>query len=92
MKILAEAAIQHAFTAVARRNLITACTPIMEDPSERIAEAMEVLDYDGYLIAGDDGHQFSSRLLRDWWAARFQDHHIPLAPRGATESIRESEG
>lgn len=91
MKILAEAAIQHVFTTIARRNLITACAPIMEDPSELIAEAMEVLEHDGYLIAKDDGHQFSSRLLRDWWAARFQDHHIPLAPRGATESSRGSE-
>ena len=92
MKILAEAAIQHMFTTIARRNLVTACAPIMEDPSERIAEAMEVLEHDGYLIAKDDGHQFSSRLLRDWWAARFQDHHIPLAPRGATESSLGSEG
>ena len=92
MKILAEAAIQCEFTMDARRNLITACAPIMEDPSERIAEAMEVLEHDGYLIADDHGHQFSSHLLRDWWAARFQDHHTPLDLRGGADSFRESEG
>ena len=28
-----------------------------------------------------DGFRFPSRLLRDWWAARFRDHHSPLASR-----------
>ena len=90
MKILAEAAIQHVFTTVARRNLIDACAPIMEDAFERLAEAMEVLEHDGYLVAGDGGHRFPSRLVRDWWAARFRDHHIPLDPRSAAQSPRES--
>ena len=88
MKILAEAAIQQMFTMVARRNLIDACAQIMDSVPERFAEAMEVLEHDGYLVAGDDGHRFSSRLLRDWWAARFRDHHIPLDLRVAAQSPR----
>ena len=91
MKILAEAAIQHTFTMDARRNLIDVCSPIMKGAPERLAEAMEVLEHDGYLVADADVHRFSSRLLRDWWAARFRDHHIPLDPRRGNKSPWESE-
>ena len=35
----------------------------------------------GYLEAGEDGHRFPSRLLKDWWSARFRDHHRPLEGR-----------
>ena len=89
MKILAEAANQDVFTTVARRNLKNELTLIMADAPERIAEAMEVLEHDGYLIADDHGHRFFSRLLQDWWAARFRDHHIPLDPRRDPQSPRE---
>ena len=91
MKILAEAAIQQVFTAAARRNLEVACAPIMTEAPERITEAMEVLEHDGYLVAGDHGHRFSSRLLQDWWAARFRDHHIPLDPRSGSDELQECE-
>ena len=90
MKILAEAAIQRKFTAAARRNLAAACATIMDDAPERLAEAMEVLEHDGYLEEEEFGHRFSSRLLRDWWAARFRDHYIPLDSQGANELPRES--
>ncbi len=33
------------------------------------------------LKAGEDGHGFESRMLKDWWLARFKDHHIPLQCR-----------
>ena len=51
---------------------------MIDDPSRRITETLDVLVHDGYLEAGSDGHRFPSRLLKDWWAARFRDHHIPL--------------
>ena len=91
MKILAEAATQQVFTTAARRNLEMACAPIMSEAPQRIAEAMEVLEHDGYLVAGDHGHRFSSRLLQDWWAARFRDHHIPLDPRSSSDELQECE-
>ena len=53
----------------------------MEAPSRHIAEALDVLVHDGYLEASDDGHRFPFRLLKDWWAARFRDHHTPVASR-----------
>ncbi len=37
--------------------------------------------HDGYLKDGDDGFRFPSRLLKDWWSARFRDHHTPLEER-----------
>ena len=89
VKILAEAAVGHVFTVEARRRLERTCSLIMEDAPERIVEAMEVLEHDGYLAAGADGHRFPSRLLRDWWAARFRDHYTPLDDPGAEGKPRK---
>ena len=44
------------------------------------------LMHDGYLEARDDGHRFPFRLLKDWWAVRFRDHHTPLASRISDEA------
>lgn len=85
MKILAETAIQHVFTSTARRNLERTCAPIMTNAPERVAEAVEVLEHDGYLVADVRGHHFSSRLLRDWWAARFREHYTPLDPASSSQ-------
>ena len=49
----------------------------------RIAEVLDVLVHDGYLAAHGRDHIFPSRLLRDWWAARFRDHHVSVADRSA---------
>ena len=81
MEILAEAATQEVFTADARRGLERLYSTLVDDSSDRIADALEVLNRDGYLRSGDDGHRFSSRLLKDWWSARFRDHHDPLGNR-----------
>ena len=81
MDILVEAAVGDVFTPAARRRLEAACDPIVEDARERIVEAMDVLEHDGYLEAGEDGHRFASRLLKDWWAARFRGHYTPLDAR-----------
>ncbi len=91
MNILAEAAILRKFTTVARHNLTDACIKIMEDAPECVAEAIEVLEHDGYLVVEEDGHRFSSHLLRDWWTARFRDHHTPLDSRIADELPQESD-
>ena len=78
MKILAEAATQGVFTANTRRRLEGLYSAVIEDSSRRITETLDVLVHDGYLEAGGDGHRFPSRLLKDWWSARFRDHHTPL--------------
>ena len=81
MEILAEAATQDVFTANARRSLERLYSALIDDAHGRVSDALEVLIHDGYLEAGDDGHRFLSRLLKDWWSARFRDHHTPLLKR-----------
>ena len=81
MEILAEAATRDVFTSSARRSLEKLYSPVVDDAPGRIADTLEILMHDGYLEAGDDGHRFPSRLLKDWWSARFRDHHRPLEGR-----------
>lgn len=81
MEILAEASTQEVFTPTARSCLESLYTTVVDDAPTRIADALEILVHDGYLEAGDDGHRFPSRLLKDWWSARFRNHHTPLEKR-----------
>lgn len=81
MEILAEAATQDVFTTRAHRCLEWLYSRVVDDVQGRIADTLEILIHDGYLENDDDGYRFPSRLLKDWWAARFRDHHIPLENR-----------
>ncbi len=82
MQILAEAATQEAFTPDARRCLERLYSAVVNDAAERITDTLDVLVHDGYLEVGPDGgYRFPSYLLKDWWAARFRDHHTPLKSR-----------
>ena len=81
MEILAEAAVQDVFTIGARRCLEGLYSRVLADTPDRIEDALEVLVHDGYLEVGDDGYRFPSRLLKDWWAARFRHHHTSLESR-----------
>ncbi len=81
MEILAEAATEGAFTPDARRRLNELYSAVAGDASERITDTLDVLVHDGYLEVSGSGYRFPSRLLRDWWSARFRDHHVPLASR-----------
>ena len=85
MEILAEAATRDVFTSGARRSLERLYANVVGDAPERIADALDVLVHDGYIEAGPDGHRFPSRLLKDWWSARFRDHHLPLERRRAND-------
>ena len=81
MEILAEAATQGVFTPRARRYLEVVSEALVDDVRGRVSDAVDILMHDGYIEAVEDGHGFPSRLLRDWWAARFRDHHVPLESR-----------
>lgn len=81
MEILAEAATRDVFTAAARRCLEQAYDTLVEDVPACVAETLDVLVHDGYLESAADGYRFPSRLLKDWWSARFRDHHVPLEKR-----------
>ena len=81
MDILAEAATQEVFTPGARHCLGRLYARVVDDTPGRIADTLEILMHDGYLEVSDEGHRFPSRLLKDWWSARFSDHYISLENR-----------
>ena len=85
MEILAEAATRDVFTAGARRSLEGLYSGVVNDAPGRIADALDVLVHDGYLEVDQNDHRFPFRLLKDWWSARFRDHHVPLEGRRANE-------
>ena len=86
MEILADAATQTVFSSAARRALGRLYADVVDDVYERIAHVLDVLVHDGYLEGDDNGYRFPSRLLKDWWSARFRDHHVPLATRSAGDA------
>ncbi len=88
MEILAEAAVEGVFTQSAKNCLVRMYSRLVNDAATRIADVLEVLEHDGYLEANDDGHRFASRLLKDWWTARFRDHHIPIERRRTSDGSR----
>lgn len=87
MMILAEAAIRDVFTPNARRSLERLYLALGDDAPGRIADVIEILVHDGYLEEGNDGYRFPSRLLKDWWSARFRDHYTPLENRPFARQI-----
>jgi len=81
MEILAEAAVVGVFSLPAQRRLAADYERIVDEVRARIVNTLEVLVHDGYLEASDGDYRFPSLLLRDWWAARFRGHHVPLGER-----------
>ena len=90
MEILAEAATQGVFAPAARSRLGQVYAKVRDNAPGRISDTLEVLVHDGYLEAGGSGYRFSSRLLKDWWSARFGDHHAPLRDRLGDERLEGS--
>ena len=89
--ILAEAAIQGVFTSEARATIEVEYGRIVKNAQERIAEVLDILKHDGYLILENDGYRYSFKLLRDWWATSFKDNYIPLGERQDWGKFRETE-
>ena len=87
--ILAEAAIQGVFTSEARTILEVEYGRIVKNAQEHIAEVLDVLIHDGYLVLKDDEYRFSFRLLKDWWAASFKENYIPLSERQNWDKFRK---
>ena len=78
LRILAESALQGRLSQQALQALAHQLPPSVIDTTNRITEVLDVLEHDGYLVTGEAGHEFSFRLLKDWFAARFRDHYTPL--------------
>jgi len=49
-----------------------------------IREILGILEHDGYITRDSEGHyRFVSRLVRDWWRARFGSGFVPVSRRGS---------
>ena len=81
MEVLAEAATQGELTSGTRNRLGELYTRVVSDAHSRITEVFDVLEHDGYLEKRGDVYRFQLHPLRDWLAARFRDHHVPVADR-----------
>jgi len=81
LKIRAEVATQGVFTPRTRTRLGELYSRVVPDAHVRITEVLDVLEHDGYLEVREDLYRFQLYPLRDWWAARFHNHHVPIAAR-----------
>ena len=81
MEILAEVATQGALTAGTRTRLSELFSRVVSDAHSRITEVLDVLEHDGYREMRGDVYRFQLHPLRDWWVARFRNHHVPVADR-----------
>jgi uncharacterized protein len=49
--------------------------------NEACREILMVLEHDGYLKQSQSGYVFVSKLIRDWWDARYRFNFVPAADR-----------
>lgn len=55
----------------------------------RAAHPVRSIASRGYLESSGEGYRFPSRLLRDWWLARFRGHYVPLERRRTNDDSGE---
>ena len=49
-----------------------------QDSVFSVPDVLHVLCHDGYLYRQDDGYQFVSGLLEDWWRSRYGQHFVSV--------------
>ncbi|MBL9106809.1 MAG: ATP-binding protein [Myxococcales bacterium] len=80
LDLLSEAA-HGELTDVAAAILVEDHTAEEANRLQRLRDVLGILEHDGYLRRTPGGYAFASRLLRDWWKARFGFGFIPAAKR-----------
>jgi hypothetical protein len=85
LELLTEAAVTGKLTPEAAKILSQDFTPNDKNTGETLREIIGILEHDGYLVSKKEGHVFVSKLVQDWWKARFGFQYIPAAKR-KTES------
>ena len=58
-------------------------TALAQERLSFLRDVLAILEHDGYLRSDEAGYVFASRLVRDWWKARFGFNFIPAAQRRA---------
>lgn len=81
LELLTEAAVTEKLTAEAAMILSRDFVVNDKDIKDVVREIMGILEHDGYLVKKGNEHVFVSKLVRDWWKARFGFQYIPAAKR-----------
>lgn len=82
LEMLTEAATTGCLTRDAVAALAEYYTFREQSTAEVQEEILRVLEHDGYLTLKDNGYVFVSKLVRDWWQARYGFGHTPISRRG----------
>jgi hypothetical protein len=83
LELLTEAAVVGLLTAESTRVAVQGYEFGSLSASEAQRQVLEILEHDGYLERTEKAYRFVSKLLRDWWKARYEFGYTPIARRGA---------
>lgn len=82
LDLLTETAVTGALSIEAALILARDYEQVAPAAERALQDIFAVLEHDGYLERGPDGQRrFISRLLRDWWRARFGEFYLPAHRR-----------
>ncbi|MBI4908204.1 MAG: ATP-binding protein [Acidobacteria bacterium] len=79
LDLLTEAAVHGDLTEGSARAL--AMEQFGTDWAGPLRDVLGILEHDGYLRPADERYVFESKLLREWWRARFRFAYVPVAQR-----------
>jgi uncharacterized protein len=82
LELLTETAVVGHLTADALAKLSQTFEFCSMSIEEAQREILEVLEHDGYIERKTDRYRFVSKLLRDWWKARYEFGYTPVSCRG----------
>ena len=57
--------------------------PDISQQKSELLKVLNILQHDGFLQRDKNSYIFVSKLLQDWWKARFGFHYVPIAQRGS---------
>ncbi len=83
LELLTETAVVGQLTAEAAGTIARTYKFCSMPVGEAQRQILEVLEHDGYIERREDHYRFVSKLLRDWWKARYEFGYIPTSKRGA---------
>jgi hypothetical protein len=82
LELLTETAVTAELTSSAALTVAGEYLPAETKAAEEVREILGILEHDGYLCRNtEENFVFVSRLLRDWWKARFGFGFVPAGER-----------
>ncbi len=81
LELLTEAAVNEPLTIKAANIICAEFYPGEKERNKTMREIIGILEHDGYLVTADKGYVFASKLIKDWWRARFGFQYIPAQER-----------